>query len=364
MRPGLKNALIIGVVALATGSMGYWLARRAHSLNPPDVKGFHEDRLEKVPDGAFLVVSFDAGWLLEVIIEKNLGMGSSSNADETTEALSEASEEYFGIDIMEARRGLLWAIMDKKKGDMAGVFIEGDFDGELSGAREEEQGDYELVQLHSGVWAALVDGGLVLGTKAAVELGLDVESEEEDGLGSKAIERHQKVLDSVGDGPLVVSLDYKELKGLEVPMLRGLKSLAVAYEADGSITAALHGKKRALSKLMEGWEEAQDQATEALENVIDDADESRKGARVPGRRVVTLLAATFALHKLDDVFAAANLEHDDDLLTARLEGQAGFFMMMAGWMTARAAVSFARPFSDRKERSMVRPATAPRPNRK
>ena len=312
MRPRVKQVLIICGVAVCTGLLGFWLAKWAHSLHAPDLKGYHTDRLEFVPEQAIVVVSFDVGWALEVIIEKNLGLGKSTNADETKEALTEASEEHLGIDVMAARRGVLWVSEDD---DVFAAFIEGEFEGEIEGVRDDEQGDYVLVRLKSGMWVCMVEGGLVLGTKKGVEASLDALGGD-DALSEKAIERHKAVLDEIGDGPLVVSIDFKNIDRKPPRWLRGLRAFAIALEGDGSVSAAASGKERTLEKLVNKFEDAEAEAEEGLEKEAERAE--NRG------HILKLLTIAFAQGKLSELFAAANLEHDGEILKSKIEGPNGW----------------------------------------
>ena len=342
----VKKVFLIVVAVVVAGNIGYWLGKRHGVLTPPDVKSFHEEALALVPSNAAVVASWDAGWMLESLVRDNLGLMPALDPDKTEEDLRKASKEQLGIDIMEARRAVLWA---SAKPEAFGILVEGDFEGSLQGGKKKKIGDHDVVRLRSGVYAALTRDGLLLGDRRGVRAGLARAEGKDDGLSSASRHHHLKALQGTGDGPMVVSVDL-DAEGLKIEKLvSGLDSLALVLEADGSLSAALSGKPRALKKVQRAYQGLSELAATFIEKQLEEASERGRPFEV--------LSLTVLVHKLDDAVSALEMNHEDDLLTGRVQG-AGSGAILAALGAAAAAFPMRRIRMPADEERWEEPARA------
>ena len=306
--------------AIIAGALGWWLGVRSTTLNGPDVKGWHEEALEKAPDSAMVLISFDVGWVLEQTIHENWGLlPTTTDPDDIHEALSKISKRGYGVDILEAERGVIWVAPTEQA---IAMYLEGDFDGDLKGEDSDKVAGVEIVEVEDHTWAAVTGDGLVIGNKDGVTLAVRLFEGKEDPLSEGGdAETHTRALDAIDDGSLVISFHLGDFSDLAPREYRGIEGGAMAVSTRGDMTAAVIGKERTLKRLVDLYEDARDAAETMLDDLIDRADEDD----MTGLELVLTLSKM----KLDDLYGAVEVEVDDDLMLLEGRGQGGLFALYA-----------------------------------
>ena len=322
-----NRATVIGVsvfVALASGGLGWWLGSRV-SMGGDDVKDFHIEAMVRVPEEAAILVSFDMAFAIDRLIDENGGLFPGKNGDEVREELAGLSEEHLGVDLLKAERGLFWVAPKK---NAQAVWLEGDFDGELEGeGKNREHQGVEMYKIDEGVWAASLEGGIVIGNKRGVKWTIDVAEGERDPLSETDIGAfHTDALDRVDDGPFVVSMYLEDLVSRNKE-LEGLEAAAASFGSDGDYSLVILGEEEVLEKGIELFEENQDDLISELEKGLEKA-ERRSNAEA-------IVALTLLKYKAEDLQSLFTYEHSGDAITA--EGTAGGFA--AAYLAVAAVVA-------------------------
>ena len=299
---------------LICGAVGWYFGARSGLPTGPDLKDWHLDSLEQVPDSAMIVGTIDVEWFFDELIDENLRLlPTKADPDDVREAISDASKTHLGIDVLEAEEAVIWAAPERMA---VAALIKGDFDGPLKGVAESGNRGVIMVRLASGVWTALVDEGLLVGTREGVVLGFDVATGEQKRLADcddGAL--HRQALEAIEDGSVVVSAHTAGMAAMAGKRFAGLKAGAVALEAGGSLSASVVGEPSSLKAVVQLYEQSQQQLTSAVDQALASAEEEGQGELV--------MALTLAKHKLPDLYAAWTYEQDDDVLKISAPGQGG-----------------------------------------
>lgn len=310
-RPAIVAMVAVWLVLLS-GGLGWWFGVHSRELDAPDINDFHVEAFEHIPESAHILFSVDAGWFVQELIQTNLGMlPIESDPDELMDELSDISKEYIGVDLMEARRAIGWA----SASGAAAMWFEGDFDGDLIAERTTNHNGTEVVELSLGLYAALASDGLVVGNLDGVEQMIDLEKGDVDPISQSArAEKHRVVLDEVDDGFMVLSIDlayFGEIKG----PYAGLDAAAVVLATDGALYTAITGSRGALENVVDLIDQTKGKMKQALDTARDMAKIGESGAG--------MMLAAFGRAKVEDLFAAFDIEQDGGLLTITAEGPYG-----------------------------------------
>ena len=290
------------------------------------VKAAHLSALETVvPAQAELVLTVDVAWFLEQAIEENFGLFAANDPDALRETLSEASQTYFGVDLLEAEQAVLWFSAELGTG---AVFLAGDFEVLAGSGPEEMHNGVRMVAWEGQLWAAVVEDGLALGQRRGVQRAIDISLGDAETLAAdeERLARHQAALDAVEDGPFIASVHATELVGLgegsemywhdvpesEKPPRTGALSAAV----EGKVVLAVLGERSQLSTLAEEFERGKEEAEEAVQSTLDQMRVQEVGEGV--------LAGLYARAKLKEMLALSQVELGEDALivTSQIPPQA------------------------------------------
>lgn len=324
----MTKGLLAGVVLVIAG---WWFGQPSNTLSGPDMKSFHGDVIEEhIPENASVVITFDAGWLLEQTIRENWGLfPPNSDPDDIMDELSEASKKHWGVDITEAKRAWVWIAPISMA---AAVVLEG-VDGELKGDSTDYEGA-DLVKMQEGMSGAVVDGRLILGTPEGVKRQIKVFKGKMDPLSKndKAYAVHVAALDEVGDGSFVVSGAVGDLADLLPDEVKGLKGGAWALNPSGSMTAAVIAEEATLKRLKQGYEDATKKAEDTIAQALEEAEDDGPGVLVMGLLI--------AKYKLKDAMEATELVVDGEVAKAEIHGVGGFAAAYVGIAAAVAVPAF------------------------
>ncbi len=319
------SLVVVGIIwaGLISGGLGWWAGKTMAAPSGPDLKDFHLEHLAQAPEQGSVVMSFDAEWILDALIDKNMGLFEAKDPEGTRAALSAAGKKHLGIDLLAAKRAQLW--MAPSRG-MVGLWLEGDFDGSLKGEAAEYAGR-TVARMPSGAYMAKLNDGLLIGDERGLQATLDLAAGEAK---SVDVALHEKALDEVDDGSLIVSFGGEAA----LPMGGDVEGGAVALEPTGTFTSAIIGKPTALARMAGSVLEAHDKARDAISEALERFREVG-----PAEAVLPL---TLAKHKLEDVFAVVEIEHDGELLTAQSEGRGGLVAIYIATTAATAYTYFLR----------------------
>ncbi|MBT9558600.1 MAG: type II secretion system protein GspG [Myxococcales bacterium] len=334
---------IIAALSLGAGfGLGWWRGQknaRAPFGEPRDMASWYESRFDRIPQSAFLAGAFDADFLLDQLIDRNLGLFPVSATSESLRAsLAGASVEYFGVDFTRVDRALFWITADDRR---VVVFLEGDLPGELVG--EVVSGTPGLLEMAGDVFAARVKGGLLLGTRDGVADGLAVESGKGIAIAGDAAAKaaHAGALTATGGGAVIMTFRPSASELGEIAPFQGLSGGAVAFRSDGSTSVVATGTASALDGLKAQADMAIAIARGALGKELGEAKAKAKESPMEDERWA-VLALTFASAKLDDLLAYAKLERQGDVLRLDAAGPAGALAMYLGALGSLSFRSFSR----------------------
>ena len=333
MKKPLVIGLVVTVLALGSGALGWYLGKRGPRIKGPSLKSFHAQSLSHVPASTIGLTSFDLGWMLEMTIDHDWGLlKPAGNVSELRKALTKVSVDTLGFDLLEAEKASLWVSGLPSPG--VAVRIEGGFEGKLKGEETEKKGTTDLVHMHSGAWAALVDGALIVGMHDAVADGIAVA----DGSGKSladddaAAKSHKKVLDAISDGAFITSASVGGLGAFLPDALAGLESTAVALGTDGTFSMAVSGSEDRLKTLLGMWTQAQEQAQKQVDDLQSAAaDKGPAGAA---------LGLTFAKAKLEDLRGSIEVQQSGDVATVEAAGPGGILTVYLGVLAGIAIPAF------------------------
>ena len=292
----------------------------------PKLKAFHMEALDTVPASAQLVASLDIGWSISTLIDQNLGLlPVHADVQKLRTRVSRQSKRFFGIDILQARRAVLWLSPTEE----AWAFVvEGPFDGAPKGKRTKEVGGKEATVIDSDTFGCVADGKLTLGNEKGLSLALG----KGEGLDKDEKALHERALDAAGDGGCLVSGHVGALSQKLPKMLRGLEAAGLAFGSDGTIGAAVVGEKDTLKTLLSMYEEALTGVRDTVDDQLTKAEEDGNGALA--------IVLTIAQTKIDDLVAALPVRIQGDVLLARSEVRGGAFTSYAAITSTIAVPAF------------------------
>jgi len=309
-----------------SGAGGWYVGKRAPHGSPGDVAKEHISVLDRVPATANIVATMDTEWLIDGVMDANLGLlPVVADAETARAAVTKASERVLGVDVLAAERVIVWASIDPPA---VGAMIEGSFGGKVLGEKVGVHRDIDLVRVGELV-AAAGSRGILLGTRAVVETLIDVEAGSVESLGkSKAGEAQREAVELVGSGFLMVSAS-PGAHPLPLPeTMRNLRGGALAFTADGGFNIALTGGEKSLEALEAGLAEGKRRIQQSIDHLLSAAKAERNGPRT--------LVLTIAAEKMPDLIAALSVARDGERVTAEVPGPLGagllFGMAEAGML--------------------------------
>ena len=331
------------VLSLGAGfGLGWWRgvkAARAPFGEPRDIASWYESRFDTIPQTAFLAGAFDADFVIDQLIDTNLGLLPVSASSESLRAtLSATSLEYFGVDFTRVDRAVFWATSAHKG---VAIFLEGELPGDLIG--EAVAGMPGLVELAGDVFAGRVKGGLLLGTRDGVAEGLAVASGKGIAISGDegAKSSHSGALSETGGGAVVMTFRPASSDFGDIEAFQGVSGVAVSFRSDGSTSAAAVGTASALDGLKAQADLAVGLARGALVKELADAKAKAKESTMEDERWA-VLGLTFASAKLEDLLSYAKLERKGDALRLDAAGPAGAFAMYFGALGSISLQGFTR----------------------
>lgn len=333
MKKPLIITIVVAVLAVGSGALGWYLGKRGPRISGPKVKSYHVDSLARVPASAVGLTSFDLGWMLEMTIEHDWGLfKTTGNAGELKKALTEASETYLGFDVLDAEKAVIWVSGLPSPG--VAVRVDGGFDGAIKGKESEQHAGVDVVRMRSGAWGALVDGALIVGTRDAVKDGIDASRDAAKSLekDAAAFAAHTKALDAIDDGAFVTSMFAGAYRDFLPDAIAGIEAAAIALDVEGGYSFSATGSEATLKSLIDLWNQGQETAKSQVDALQAEADKSGPAAKA--------LGLTLAKAKLADLRASIEVKHSGDVASVAAEGPGGILTLYLGVLAGVAIPAF------------------------
>ncbi len=343
---GNKRILVLASIAAAAivaVALGWWLGRRSGSPPlAPDVKGFHKEALASCPSASGLVLTMDVGFMIDQLIDNNLGLFPvRSDPRALRGELSDASKAHFGVDLLAARRAVLWAAPES---NAVAVLFEGAFEGALKGDAASTAGTASVVKLSRELHAAVTKSGLLVGNPHGVRLGAETLAGNSPSIvkDDDAKKAHQEALDAVADGSITVSVRADSFRALLPYLPDGIRGASVAFGSDGSLTAAAIGDAATLAPALGAYQAALAQGKVLVDELLVKAN--KEATEEPESEMAwAILGLTLVKHKFDDLAALVQLELEGEALKLRVDGgPAGSAAAIIGASAAVAIPAFTK----------------------